>query len=592
MSSLSCTRATKWKMPPDAPDQSSPAWSQVLEAVGAEPRHRLSEAATSTMAAESARAAAGVGASRYLRGAAIGEGAMGLVVIAWDPWLRRHIALKSASGAERGLARRLEREAAILAQLTHPAIVPVFDGGVDEAGSPWLAMRVVDGKTFEHLLAERVPGSNPAPLLRTLLAVCQGVAHAHAHGVLHRDLKPANILLDAQGGAQIVDWGLACVAGVDDDDDVNEGGNERAQVTAALGPGETSVGAIVGTPLTMSPEAARGERAGMASDVFSLGVMLYEVATGTPLPSPTSAADALRLARCHEAPALLNAGDPELGAIVSCCLQPNAALRYADAGALARDLAAFLDGRRVGAYAYSSAQLLRRLLYAWRWPLVGAAVALLAIVSIAAVSAGRVVEERDRAQRAELAASQALQRSRVDHATLQVRQALTAFEGGRYGEAEALARRALADLGRAETSNAAASSARHGASSGSAHATTLQARGILVATAPLAPLHLVAQRPLSACSRRVIDPTARLVACLSQGETTIDPLVPGMPRRSLPIVATDAAFDATGAVLLLRSAQQVVAFDLRQHTLHAYAPLFVGFAAPAMVRQVVAPGGG
>ncbi len=574
-------------MRPDAPDQSSPAWSQVLDPVGAE------------RAPGPSAGAEAMGASRYLRGAAIGEGAMGLVVVAWDPWLRRHIALKSASGAARGFARRLQREAAILAQLTHPAIVPVFDGGMDADGSPWLAMRLVDGKTFEQVLAERVPGSNPAPLLRTLLAVCQGVAHAHAHGVLHRDLKPANILVDAQGGTQIIDWGLACVADAAEDiDDAEDKGPAdgdawRARDTsAAVGPGETSIGAIVGTPLTMSPEAARGERIGRPGDVFSLGVMLYEVAAGRPLRTPTSAAEALHMARAHGAPALTAGADLELSAIVACCLHPDPGQRYADAGALAHDLANFLDGRRVGAYAYSPTQLLRRLVYAWRWPLMGAAVALLAITGTAAVSAHRVVDERDRAQRAEVAASQALQRSRVDHATLQVRQAQVALEAGRYREAEALARAALADLTLAQLSAATAPTAAGAPAEGGVLTTTQQARGILAASAPLAALRLVEQRALPACGRRILGPGARLLACLAQSETTLEPLVPGLPRRSLPLVAIDAAFDAVSSTLLLRSAQHVVAFDLGQSVLHAYAPLFVGFAAPATWPQVAAPRGG
>lgn len=228
--------------------------------------------------------------SRYLRGAPIGEGAMGVVVVAWDPLLRRHIAVKKATRDLEQSGHRLQQEAATVAQLTHPAIVPVFDSGMDADGLPWLAMRLVDGDTLAQLLQKRQRGEAAGPLLRTLLAVCQGMAHAHERGVLHRDLKPANILVDAQGGAQIIDWGLACRL-TDDQAAVGAPGK--------LDSHQTLDGAVLGTPLYMSPEAARGQKLTPQSDVFCLGAMLYEVAAGRPLRQATTAAVAIRQAVQH-----------------------------------------------------------------------------------------------------------------------------------------------------------------------------------------------------------------------------------------------------------------------------------------------------
>ena len=431
--------------------------------------------------------------SRYVRGAPIGEGAMGIVVVAWDPLLRRHIAVKKATRDLEQSARRLQKEAATVAQLTHPAIVPVFDSGMDPDGLPWLAMRLVDGDTLAQLLQKRHPRSPAGPLLRTLLAAFQGMAHAHDRGVLHRGLKPANILVDAQGGAQIIDWGLACRL----TDDQAAG----ASSLSPEDPQHTREGAAIGTPLYMSPEAARGQKLTLQSDVYCLGAMLYEVVVGQPLRTATTAAEAILQAVDQQPLILPQDCDSELLAIVSCCLQHDPGLRYPNAGALARDLANYLDGRRVSAHTYTPNQLLWRLAVSWRWQLLGIFVALLALAAVSWMAAQRVVRERDRAQHAEQAGQVALTSAQRSRAHLQVRQAVVLAQQGAWPEAAVLAADAL---------TVAADSA-----------TLADARGVLVAARSAGPTAAVVDEALPQCQRRYVDTDAAYALCLTASDTSL-----------------------------------------------------------------------
>ncbi len=455
---------------------SSPAWSAVN---GDFPEHEP--------------AAAHSAPSRYVRGAPIGEGAMGVVVVAWDPLLRRHIAVKKATRDLPQSAARLQKEAATVAQLTHPAIVPVFDSGMDADGLPWLAMRLVDGDTLAQLLQQRPPGSAAGPLLRTLLSVFQGMAHAHERGVLHRDLKPANILVDAQGGAQIIDWGLACRLADDQSASPHVADPEDAQ--------QTREGAVVGTPLYMSPEAARGQKLTLQSDVYCLGAMLYEVAVGQPLRQANTAAEAILRAAERKLSDLPQEGDAELLAIVACCLQPDPAQRYPDASALARDLANYLDGRRVSAHTYTPKQLLWRLALSWRWQLLGVFVALLALAAVSWMAAQRVVAERDRAQQAERSGQLALASAQRARAHLQVQQAVVLAQQGAWPEAAVLAADAL--------------------SVAADPATLADARGVLVAAGSAGPTAAAVDEALPHCQRRYIDADAAYALCLTATDTSL-----------------------------------------------------------------------
>lgn len=192
----------------------------------------------------------------------LGRGGMGVVYRAErsDGEFRREVALKIAGGAMPGLEneRRLIRERQLLASLDHPGIVRMIDGGVS-AGSRYFAMELVRGSPITEYCANR--GLDIGARLRLFRDVCSAVSHAHQHLVLHRDLKPGNILVTAEGGVRVLDFGLARL--VDPD---------SPEATAPLL-----------QPLSLfyaSPEQLRRETLTLASDIYALGLLLYELLTG------------------------------------------------------------------------------------------------------------------------------------------------------------------------------------------------------------------------------------------------------------------------------------------------------------------------
>ncbi len=254
-----------------------------------------------------------------------------------------------------------------------------------------------------------------------MLAVCQAVGYAHLHGVVHCDLKPANVMMGAHGEVQVLDWGLARRLGSADQaplealQPADESGVEPGPGGPALGPGMTVAGAILGTPVYMSPQAARGEPVGPAGDVWSLGVMLHQLATGqTPQAGQTAEQQLARLrqgAGMTQAESALGEVPLELLAIVAKALAPLPADRYSDASDLAEDLARWLDGKRIRAHSYTPAQLLARLVKAWKIPLGVAGIAALLLAGLGAWSVQRIAGQRDRAQAAEATAGLALTRA-------------------------------------------------------------------------------------------------------------------------------------------------------------------------------------
>jgi serine/threonine-protein kinase len=264
----------------------------------------------------------------------IGRGGMGVVFKAHQRSLNRTVALKMvlrgelASDAE--LARfRAEAESA--ARLEHPNIVTVHEVG-DSDGRAYFSMKYVEGKTLASLLANGpLP---PREAARSVAIIARAVQHAHEHGVLHRDLKPSNVLIDGQGQLYVTDFGLA----------------KRVEGGASL----TRTGAIVGTPSYMAPEQAAGGRGaiGPASDVYSLGAILYELLTGRPPFQGASPVDTIMLVLDQEPvpPRRLNPKvERELDIICLKCLEKASDLRYASAAELAADLEAFLQGEPISA---------------------------------------------------------------------------------------------------------------------------------------------------------------------------------------------------------------------------------------------------
>ncbi len=318
----------------------------------------------------------------------IGRGGMGVVYRARQLSLGRIVAVKMLLRRDLATAADLARfraEAEAAARLDHPNIVPLFEVGECD-GHPFFSMRFIQGTT----LAKRLSAGSLSPRdAATLLAtVASAVDAAHARGVLHRDLKPSNILIDEAGVPHVSDFGLA----------------KRIEADQTV----THTGAILGTPCYMSPEQAAGSRGdvGPASDVWSLGAILYLTLTGRPPFQASNPMDTL-LAVLESDPPLprsIAAGvDRDLEMIALKSLQKPADLRYASASALADDLRAFLAGEPVMARRGGLADVFSRLfrethhavvLENWGLLWMGHAVVILALCVVTDVLAWQGVDSR------------------------------------------------------------------------------------------------------------------------------------------------------------------------------------------------------
>jgi eukaryotic-like serine/threonine-protein kinase len=230
---------------------------------------------------------------RILNGLA--EGGMGLVYRAEDIKLGRQVALKflpEHSATDPAALGRFEREARSASALEHPNICPIYEFGEHE-GRPFIVMQLLEGQTLRELIAATSPGKPPLgieKLLELAIQIVDGLDAAHQRGIIHRDIKPANIFVTSQGQAKILDFGLAKLAG---DATVGEGGSRRyppedgahgsrreGDPPVTPDPFISLTGVAVGTAGYMSPEQARGEKLDARTDLFSFGLVLYEMATG------------------------------------------------------------------------------------------------------------------------------------------------------------------------------------------------------------------------------------------------------------------------------------------------------------------------
>src|SRR5882762_3951543 len=208
----------------------------------------------------------------------VARGGMGTIYAALDETLHRRVALKilDVPIAHGDFARRLNREARVLARLEHPGIVPVHDVGTLSDGRVFYTMKFVEGQRLDkHIEAV----TSLPDRLRLFLRICDAVAFAHARGVLHRDLKPANVMVGSFGEVLVMDWGLAKILRE------SSGPEETVFVSPQKKPSseEETHGTVMGTPGYMSPEQERGEteKIDARSDVFSLGALLKFVAIDT-----------------------------------------------------------------------------------------------------------------------------------------------------------------------------------------------------------------------------------------------------------------------------------------------------------------------
>jgi serine/threonine-protein kinase len=222
--------------------------------------------------------------ARYLIGKELGAGSIGQVIEAWDNHLERQVAIKilhEGEGISREAIVRFLAEAQITAQLEHPAVIPVHEIGLMPGGMPYFSMKLVKGRSLSDIINHLRIGDrevtrqyNQLARLRLFQRIAQGMAYAHAKGVVHRDLKPDNILIGQYGEVQIMDWGLAKT--------VSGGGDTLNPASVRVGLRMNSYsGGIAGTPAYMSPEQAKGnfKAIGPNSDVFALGLMLAELMT-------------------------------------------------------------------------------------------------------------------------------------------------------------------------------------------------------------------------------------------------------------------------------------------------------------------------
>ncbi|MFO0612128.1 MAG: SUMF1/EgtB/PvdO family nonheme iron enzyme [Polyangiaceae bacterium] len=273
------------------------------------------------------------GGPRYLPLRELGRGGMGRVDVVFDRWLGRTVARKSAL-AERN-APIIAAEAQICGQLEHPSIVPIYDVTHASDGTPSYTMRVVRGKSYRDVLLERdLPhGLGFAALLGVYRQVCLAVEYAHRRGVVHRDLKPENVVVGDLGEVYILDWGVARILPTSD---------------LVLTLPEAVQLAIAGTPGYMPPEQVRGEPVTTGTDTYALGVILFEVLTGS-LPFDDVNPHALADAVLRGAPPVPTDRSPyapgAFDGLVRMCFDPQPSARPS-ARSLADAAEVFLDGER------------------------------------------------------------------------------------------------------------------------------------------------------------------------------------------------------------------------------------------------------
>ncbi len=321
------------------------------------------------------------------------RGGIGRILKVRDEELGRILAVKELLTPHPEAESRFLREALITARLEHPGIVPVHEAGRWESGEPFYAMKMVSGRTLKEIVDEKKRLDGRLSLLPNLIDVTEAIAYAHDRGVIHRDLKPSNLIVGDFGETIVIDWGLAKAVG---EEDVP---TERTPIDPATDQ-LTQTGAVLGTPVYMAPEQARGEDVDERADVYALGAILYFLLAGSH-PYEGASIEVLRKVR-EEPPPPLEQREPavpaDLLAIVNKAMARDPARRYPTAKEMSQDLIRFRNGQLVGAHDYSWGQLFRRWVAKHR----ALVIATLAFLVLAAIGTGGfVLRERRLRQEAD-----------------------------------------------------------------------------------------------------------------------------------------------------------------------------------------------
>jgi non-specific serine/threonine protein kinase/serine/threonine-protein kinase len=339
----------------------------------------------------------------------IGEGGMGIVFEAEQAFPRRRVAVKALRPgyASTGMLRRFRNEAEFLAKLQHPNIAQIYEAGVagpDAPDQPYFVMELVRGDSLTSYARKHNLGT--AEKWRLLLQVCDAVQHAHQRGVIHRDLKPANILVNTNGVAKVLDFGIARAAEAD---------LSQSQATRE--------GQLVGTPSYMSPEQLLEGDVSTASDIYALGVIAYELfaqrlpidLSSTPIAKAAAILAEARVTPVSQIDRSLR-GDGET--IIAKAMATDAKRRYTSAEALAEDMRRMLAGEAILARGDSAVYVLAKQAKRYRFAAALGAMALFALIAFAVIAQLNAGEQQRLARLADTARSEAeRQREAADAAS-------------------------------------------------------------------------------------------------------------------------------------------------------------------------------
>lgn len=344
-----------------------------------------------------------------------GTGGLGRVLRARDLRLGRLVALKELLDPSPEARARFLREVMLSARLQHPSIISIYEVGEKPDGSPFYAMKLVEGSTLGEVIAKTPSFEARLSLLPHVLAVAEAMAYAHEQGIIHRDLKPSNVVIGEFGETVVIDWGLAkdLRSGCEGDDYTPPSfGTVLRGALAATGGNE-----CMGTPAYMAPEQTRGQSVDARADVFALGGLLYHVlAQQAPYAGDLHAEVVSRIIAGTPVPLEERVANvpADLAAIVKKAMAPAREDRYPNAKELATDLARYLAGQLVSAHRYSPGLLVKRFAHRHRRALTLAASFLALLALLAVVSVKRVVTERDRAEARTLELTMTQARSALD----------------------------------------------------------------------------------------------------------------------------------------------------------------------------------